>query len=254
MSLLTNIRVVLVRPTHPGNIGATARAMKNMSLGRLVLVEPERYPHPEATARAAGAEDVLEHAVICRSLDDAIADCHLVVGTSARSRRIEWPTLEPREAAHRVVSIAATGQAAVVFGQERMGLTNEELDRCRMLVTIPVNAEYPSLNLACAVQVLAYEIHLAARAATGDTSTSVKPMTRPASHEEMLRFFQHLEAALIDVRFLDPANPRLLMRRLMRLFSRAAPDQNEMNILRGILTAVQSARPAKLDTSGRESA
>jgi tRNA (cytidine32/uridine32-2'-O)-methyltransferase len=249
MPVLKNVRVVLVRPTHPGNIGATARAMKNMSLEQLVLVEPLRYPDAEATARAAGAEDVLDRAVVCGSLDEAVAGCGLVVGTSARSRHIEWPILAPQEAAAKLVATASCGPVAVVFGQERIGLTNAELDRCRLVVSIPVNAEYPSLNLASAVQILAYEVFRAAGA-----GVKGKSRTELAGHDDMLRFYRHLEAVLVDVGFLNPDNPRLLMRRLMRLFNRAAPDQNELNILRGILTAVQATRRAKLDSESGGSA
>jgi tRNA (cytidine32/uridine32-2'-O)-methyltransferase len=243
MSLFSNIRVVLVRSTHPGNVGAAARAMKNMALERLVLADPQCDLDTEASARAAGAEDVLHRAVICPSLDEAIADCELVVGSSARARRIEWPTLDPHEAAADIASAALGGQqVALLFGQERIGLTNEELDRCRAVVTIPVSNAYPSLNLACAVQVLAYEIFRAG-AVTGAETQAAGPAL---CHADMIRFRDHLEAALVDVGFLDPENPRLLMRRLMRLFHRAAPDPNEMNILRGILTAMQTtARRAR---------
>lgn len=249
MSVLNNIRIVLVRTTHPGNIGATARAMKNMALDRLVLVEPLVFPHPDATARAAGAEDVLERAKVCHTLDAAIGDCTLVVGTSARARRIGWPTLAPDEAARALVDAAAANPVAVVFGQERTGLVNDELDRCRAVVSIPVNAEYPSLNLGSAVQILAYEIFRAAGAASeGTTRTDL------AGHDDMRNFFRHLETVLVEIGFLNPENPRYLMRRLMRLFHRAEPDRNELNILRGILTAVQTPRRDKLDSGGGGSA
>jgi tRNA (cytidine32/uridine32-2'-O)-methyltransferase len=249
MSVLNNIRIVLVRTTHPGNIGAAARAMKNMALHRLMLVEPLNFPHPDATARAAGAEDVLDRAVVCNTLDVAVADCALVIGTSARARRIGWPTVTPDEAARALVAAAGAGPVAVVFGQERTGLLNEDLDRCRTVVSIPVNEEYPSLNLGSAVQILAYEIFRAAGAVSQRAGR-----TDLAGHDDMRRFFHHLEAVLVDIGFLVPENPRYLMRRLMRLFHRAEPDRNELNILRGILTAVQTPRRSKLDSGGDRSA
>ncbi|MCR4300452.1 MAG: RNA methyltransferase [Sulfuricaulis sp.] len=235
---LSNIRIVLVHPTHPGNVGATARAMKNMSLRRLYLVTPEKFPSPEATDRAAGADDVLEKAVICPSLEEAIKDCHLVIGTTARSRRIEWPTLDPPAGARRLVEGAGQGPVALLFGQERTGLLNEELDRCHCMVTIPADSEYSSLNLAGAVQILAYEIYRANLTGSASTETA-EPLGCAVSQEDMLRFYQHLEEVLQQIGFLDPANPRFLMRRLMRLFNRAGLDDNEMNILRGILTTIQ---------------
>lgn len=239
---LSNIRIVLVRPTHPGNVGATARAMKNMAMRSLYLVEPERFPSPEATDRAAGADDVLESAVICASLDEAIKDCHLVIGTTARQRRIDWPTLDPAEGARRLVEAAQLGPVALLFGQERTGLLNAELDRCHSMVTIPADKEYSSLNLASAVQILAYEIYRAVLAGAGASTTEARE-GRPANSEDMQRFYQHLEEVLQQIEFLDPDNPRFLMRRLMRLFNRAGLDDNEMNIMRGILTAIQQARP-----------
>jgi len=239
----SNLRIVLVRPTHPGNVGATARAMKNMSLRNLYLVEPENFPSPQASDRAVGADDLLQNASICASLDEALVGCHLVIGTSARQRRIEWPALDPESCARRLVEGAQSGPVALLFGQERMGLLNAELDRCHYVVTIPADKEYSSLNLACAVQILAYEIHRAMHSGATATAggTDVKE-GRPVSAEEMQRFYRHLEDVLQQIEFLDPENPRLLMRRLMRLFNRASPDHNEMNILRGILTAVQTKR------------
>jgi TrmH family RNA methyltransferase len=246
--MLSNIRIVLVRPTHPGNVGAAARAMKTMSLATLYLVAPQDYPSSEAGDRAAGAGDVLQRAVICETLDEALRDCHLVIGTSARRRRIAWPALDPAAGAQRLVQGAQRGAVALLFGQERCGLTNAELDRCHHVVTIPANKSYSSLNLAAAVQILAYEIHRAATDASAAVATAGPD--RPVSSEEMQRFYRHLEAVLQQLGFLDPANPRLLMRRLIRLFNRAAPDQNEMNILRGILTAIEQQR-AKLDNNSK---
>lgn len=237
-----NIRIVLVRPTHPGNVGATARAMKNMALRNLYLIEPERFPSPEATDRAAGADDVLESAVMCASLDEALKDCHLVVGTTARSRRIEWPTLDPAAGASRLVEGAKQGPVALLFGQERTGLLNSELDRCHFVVTIPADEAYSSLNLASAVQILAYEIYRTALAGSAANTTEARE-GRLASSEDMQRFYQHLEEVLQEIEFLDPDNPRFLMRRLMRLFNRAAMDDNEINIMRGILMSIQKCRP-----------
>lgn len=247
---LSNIRIVLVQPTHPGNVGATARAMKNMSLRSLYLIAPERYPSPEATDRAVGADDVLKNAVICASLDEALMDCHLVIGTSARRRRIEWPGLDPESCARRLVDGAQEGPVALLFGQERMGLTNAELDRCHFVVTIPADKEYSSLNLASAVQILAYEIYGVAQTGTTASASDARE-GKPGSSEDMQRLYQHLEEVMLEIGFLKPANPRRLMRRLMRLFNRAGLDHNELNILRGILTAVQQSR-GKLDKNTKE--
>jgi len=233
--MLTNIRIVLVETTHPGNIGATARAMKNMGLTRLYLVKPHRYPSHEASARAAGADDVLAQARLCETLDEALEGCGTVFGASARSRSISWPQLNPREAAARAVQTGAGGEVAFVFGREHAGLSNLELDRCNYLVTIPTNPEFASLNVAAAVQVLSYELRVAAQEAT-PTPMLNEPL---ASAEERERFYRHLEEVLLDLEFLNPDNPKHLMRRLRRLFNRVELDCNEVNILRGILTAVE---------------
>jgi len=247
---LSNIRIVLVRPTHPGNVGATARAMKNMALRSLYLIEPEKFPSPLATDRAAGADDVLQDAVICASLDEAIRDCHLVLGTTARQRRIEWPALDPADGARRLVDAAQQGPVALLFGQERTGLLNSELDRCHSMVTIPTDKEFSSLNLASAVQILAYEIYRATLA--GKQPEATEPRAGHAvSDEDMQRFYRHMQEVMQQIGFLDPDNPRRLMRRLMRLFNRVVLDHNEMNILRGILTAVQRQRE-KLDKNNQE--
>ena len=238
---LKNIRIVLVRPTHPGNVGAVARAMKNMCLEDLRLVAPENFPSPQANARAGGAEDVLTRASIVDSLDEALKGCHLVVGSSGRTRRIEWPLLDPRTCGEKLVSGAGQGKVALLFGRERNGLTNVELDRCQFVVQIPANTGYPSLNIACAVQILAYEIFLADR--QSQTAAPRDGESTPASHDDMQRFYRHLQEVLIQIGFLDPQNPRLLMRRLIRMYNRASPNGDELNILRGILTAVQRHRP-----------
>jgi len=212
--------------------------MKNMGLSRLVLVSPRQFPADEATARASGADDVLADAQVVGSLDEAIAGCTLVCGTTARDRSIEWPTSSPREFAGQLVSEADTGDIAVVFGRESGGLTNSELDRCHVRVAIPANELYPSLNLACAAQVLAYEIRCAGLTAAG-SDADIDSSELPVGAEDMERFYRHLEEVLVEIDFLDPGQPKKLMRRLRRLFNRAAPIANEMNILRGILTAVQ---------------
>ena len=230
-----SVRIVMVGTTHPGNIGATARAMKNMGFRDLTLVSPRSFPHEDATARASGAEDILENTIVTTTLDQALADCHFAVGASARFRAIEWPTLEPRECAARLVDASARGNVALVMGPEKSGLSNEHLDRCQALVTIPTDPEFSSLNIAMAVQVLCYELRLA----TLVLQDPGDPELRSATLEEMEYFYEHLEAALTDSGFLDPDNPRTLMRRLRRLFIRAAPDQNEINILRGVLTAFE---------------
>ncbi len=238
---LANIRIVLCRPTHPGNIGAVARAMKTMGLARLTLVAPKRFPAPEAVALAADAGDILDRAIVLSSLAEAVQDCRLVVGCSARPRRIGWPTLTPAEGARRLFEAACVGTVALVFGQERTGLTNEELDRCHAVITIPANPEYPSLNLASAVQVLAYELRVRALADAPGTEAGGIEET-PVTQAQLDLLYRHLEEVLVEIGFLDPANPRLLRRRLMRLCNRAGLDQNELNILRGILTEVQRSR------------
>ena len=234
---LRNIRIVLVHPTHPGNIGAVARAMKTMCLDALYLVEPADHLSAEARARATGADDVLLRAQHCESLREALRDCRLVIGTSARMRGIPWPALAPSSCARRLLAEASYGPVALVFGREKMGLTNAELDLCQYVVGIPANPGYPSLNLAGAVQVLSYELFCASReeAAPGWREGHV-PLAR---NDDLQRFYGHLQDVLVETAFLDPAKPRRLMRRLYRLFNRAALDENEVNILRGILTALQ---------------
>jgi TrmH family RNA methyltransferase len=238
---LSRIHVVLVRPTHAGNIGACARAMKTMGLGSLRLVRPCADIDSQARAMAAGADDVLDAAAMHDSLDEAIHDCGYVLGTSARARRIGWPLFEPKSGAAQLLAQAMSRPAALLFGQERTGLTNDELDRCHALVAIPANPDFSSLNIASALQIMAYEIYTAA------IGGAVAPeyAHTPVAHEEMRQFYRHLQQVLIETGFLNPAKPRLLMRRLVRLFNRAQPDSNEINILRGILTSVQRPYPPK---------
>ncbi len=225
--------IVLVNTSHPGNIGAAARAMKNMGLEQLCLVGPERYPSGEATARASGADDLLARADCYASLDEAIAASTLVIGASARCRTLPLPMLDPRACAALVAAQADSSRVAILFGRERTGLTNEELDRCHYLVQIPSNPDYPSLNIAAAVQVVAYELRMAA----GQEMPPREAQRDYATGAQLEQFYTHLEQTLLALEFLDPQNPKQLMRRLRRLFGRARPDQNEVNILRGILSA-----------------
>ena len=235
--MLENIRIVLSGTSHPGNIGAAARAMKTMGLTRLYLVNPKVFPAAEATARASGADDVLTHAVLCSGLGEALSGCNLVVGASARSRSISCPVINPAESAQKAFAGSERGEVAMLFGCERSGLSNAEIDRCQFLVQIPSNPDYGSLNLAAAVQIICYEI-LVVHRQSGPVSGEM-PDYVPANADEMERFYAHLEQVLIDLDFLDPDNPRQLMRRLRRLYNRARPDDNEVNILRGMLTAAQ---------------
>ena len=237
-----NIRVVLVGTSHPGNIGGVARALKNMCLSDLVLVAPEaEFPSGKARARASSALDVLDQARVVDDLEAAIADCQLVVGASARLRSIPWPLVDAREAGKNLVEQSAQGKVAVVFGRENAGLTNEELERCHQLVHIPANEEYSSLNIAAAVQVLTYEVHMAMREHNNETLhvSNDYPM---ATSEEMEGLYAHFEQSLETIGFYDPKTPRQLMRRLRRLFNRAQLDTMEMNIMRGILAAAESAK------------
>ena len=237
-----SIRIVLVGTTHPGNIGAVARAMKNMGLADLALVEPLKFPHAKATARASGAVDILDNATVTDTLAEAVKDCVYVVGASARSRSLNWPFLEPRDCAAQLLEKRQAGTVAAVFGPEKYGLTNAHLDLCDALLTIPTNPDFASLNLAMAVQVLTYEL----RVAGGDEPAPYYEPDAPlATSEELEHFYAHLETVLLGTGFLNPDNPRHLMRRMRRLFIRAAPDQNELNILRGILTSIEKPRPPK---------
>ena len=240
-SLLHRLRIVLVEPSHPGNIGAAARAMKAMGLDRLCLVAPARFPSAEATARAAGADDVLHEARLVGSVDEALAGCGLVLGTTARARRIEWPVVDARDGARRAMAQAARTPVAVLFGRERSGLSNAEVDRCHVLIRIPASPRFSSLNVAAAVQIVAYEMRLAAYSAGVPSAASDAP---PATADELEGLYRHLERTLVRIGYLDPSAPKLLMRRLRRLCSRAGPDRAEINILRGILTAATRASVA----------
>ena len=236
--MLSNIRIVLIGTTHPGNIGAVARAMKNMCLEQLYLVQPKKYPSAEATDRASGADDLLQRAKVCDSLDEALQGCRMVVGASARLRSVNWPQVDPKECAEQLLGEAQHGDVALIFGRESSGLSNSELDRCHLLAHIPANQEYSSLNLSQAVQVLCYELHMASLG-----QKSVEPERADvATAEELEGLFAHLEQAMVDIDFSDPRQSDKLQRRLRRLFFRARPDQDELNIVRGILSAAQGKK------------
>ncbi len=231
-SAMNSCRIVLVETSHPGNIGAAARAMRVMGLSELALVSPKIFPSPKADALASGALDVLENAKLFDTLADALADCSFAYAATARNRYLAAPDITPREMAAEAVT--RTGKVALVFGAERTGLTNEQLALCQRLVHIPTANDYSALNLAQAVQVLSYELFLAQHH---------QAPTPPKTHQavdlsQMAHFYTHLEHVLIEAQFLHPDNPRQLMRRLRHLFDRAEPDQNEINILRGILSAL----------------
>ncbi|HBC36762.1 tRNA (cytosine(32)/uridine(32)-2'-O)-methyltransferase TrmJ [Marinobacter sp. UBA2498] len=257
------IRIILVETSHSGNIGAVARAMKNMGLGNLWLVNPSSFPDEASYARAAGASDVLDSAHVVSSLDEALADCVLVMGTSARGRKVPWPVCAPPEAAAAAAEHAGSGPVAMVFGRENHGLSNDELQRCHYHIHIPSNPDYSSLNLAMAVQVMCYELRMYYLRSLegGEGSPYLKSMTRPgdegwdvppAKVHDVEGFFGHLEQVLIDVDFHRRENPRQLMTRLRRLFQRARLDQMEINILRGILTAVQKASGTRNNSKSTE--
>ncbi|MFW5815807.1 MAG: RNA methyltransferase [Wenzhouxiangella sp.] len=244
-SLLKRIRVVLVGTTHPGNIGSTARAMKVMGLSRLVLVDPRTFPSGEATALASNADDVLAAATVVDTFTDAIAGCALVLGCSGRPRALPMPTLDARSAAARALVEAGRHEVAVVFGREKTGLHDVEIRACHYLVSIPTSATYDSLNLAQAVQVVCYEIRQALLGGLpgGLPGEIAPPDWTPEPPERLEVFFRRLEQALLEIQFLNPAQPKRLMQRLRRLYLRARPDENELNILNGIVSAtLETAR------------
>lgn len=230
-----NIRIVLVNTSHPGNIGAAARAMKNMAFSRLYLVQPEIFPHQQATVRAAGADDILANATVVSDLQTALKDCDLVFATSARLRTLPWPVCNPRQCAEQI-SQQPQREVAIVFGRERTGLTNEELSSCHQHVYIPTASDFSSLNLAAAVQLVVYEIYMKT---LNKHEQSEFPEERSlATANQMDGYYQHLEQTLINLEFLDPKQPKMLIQRLKRLFNRAQIDITELNILRGILSAM----------------
>ncbi|MEY4729793.1 MAG: hypothetical protein RL020_951 [Pseudomonadota bacterium] len=234
-SPLDQIRVVLSHTSHPGNIGAAARAMKTMGLSQLVLLNPKKFPHADADDRATGAIDLLGRAQVCTELDEAFQGCVLVAGVTARRRDLSHKMVSVREGAEQLVQESASGPVALFFGAEMSGLTNAELDKCQLLITIPANPEFSSLNLASAVQIVAYELRMA---------TSLGAFTdinehEPATFEELEYLYTHLEKVVIDINFLDPTHPKRMMQRLRRMFSRARLEKNEVDILRGILSMIE---------------
>lgn len=235
--MLNNVKVVLVGTSHSGNIGSAARAMKVMGLSQLVLVDPQCEVDEQTIALAAGAADIAQNALIVNTLDEAIVDCGLVVGSSARSRTLEWPMLEPRECGEKFAVEGEQHPVALIFGRERTGLTNDELQKCHYHVCIPANPEYSSLNLAMAVQTLAYEV----RVAFLEREKQAYPVQEEEypRHEELEMFYQHLEKVITDTQFISADKPNLVMNKLRRLFSRARPEAQELNILRGILTSIE---------------
>ncbi|QOW46313.1 MULTISPECIES: RNA methyltransferase [Acinetobacter] len=250
---LSHVRIVMVNTTLPANIGSALRAMKTMGLSKLVLVAPKTYPHPDIDALAAGATDLIEQIEIVETLEDAIKDCHLVFGTSARSRTIPWPLLDARPAAEKSMQAVIHDQQeiAIVFGREDRGLTNEELALANYHVTIPVNSDYGVLNVAQAIQVLCYEMRMATlafadkqhddQAVMHVTDSEDMHWDEPlVTHEQMEQFYPHIEKMLAEIEFMDPQNPRLLPLRLRRLFGRIQLDKMEYHLLRGIFSRVQA--------------
>lgn len=240
--MLENIRIVLVHTSHTGNIGSAARAMKTMGLSQLVLVNPVSAPDGKSNALAAGAGDVLANAKIVSTLAEAVADCGLVIGTSARSRTLSWPMLEPRECGEKMINEVSNYPVALVFGRENNGLSNDELQQCHFHVCIPANPEYSSLNLAAAVQTLCYEVRMAYL----NLTRSQYPDNQPSDNEYPLAedlegFYSHLEQTLIKTNFIIAKHPGMVMTKLRRLYNRARPETQELNILRGILASVDKS-------------
>ena len=239
------VRIVLIDPSHPGNIGSVARAMKNMALSDLVLVRPRAFPHPEAIALAAGADDVLNTARIAGSVAEAISDCAFIAGTTSRPRSYHWEFTTPREVSARIVALPDENRCALLFGSERFGLGTEDLNHCNVLVRIPANPAYCSLHLAMAVQLLAYEIFMAREQPQSHLQLEM-PL---ASSGDMEHLYAHLSRVLEAIHFEDRTG--YLMERLRRLFNRAQLDQNEINILRGILSAVQAPKEPRTGSGPR---
>lgn len=239
-SPLDNVRIVLSHASHAGNIGATARAMKTMGLSVLYLVNPKSFPSNEADVRASNARDILEQARVVGSLEEALQDCILAAAMTARPRDLAHRTLAAREAAGELFHHAQHAPVALVFGRESSGLTTAEIGKCQITVHIPANPHYASLNLAAAVQLMAYELRMASTETM--PATSQQSIYRLASFQEIELFYSHLEQAMIYSGFLDPARPKRLMQRIRRLFARAQLEKEEVNILRGIISALEKRR------------
>ncbi len=240
--MLDKVKIVLVGTSHPGNIGSAARAMKVMGLRRLVLAEPQCEVNEQTLALASGAADVVHNAQVVASLEEAVADCGLVIGSSARSRTLNWPMLESRECGEKMVQQGEQHPVALLFGRERTGLTNAELQKCHYHVSIPANPEYSSLNLAMAVQTLSYEIRMAYLERLKNSRIQTAPASLQQAyprHKELEMFYQHLEKVITDTQFISPDKPNMVINKLRRLFNRAQPEAQELNILRGILTSVE---------------
>ncbi|HBR95951.1 MAG TPA: tRNA (cytosine(32)/uridine(32)-2'-O)-methyltransferase TrmJ [Gammaproteobacteria bacterium] len=228
------VRIVLVETSHAGNIGATARAMKNMSVEKLCLVRPCKFRTYDAYARSSGANDIIDNATVCNTLQDALVGCTRVYGTSARARSLEWQSVDLRSAATELGEASTREDVAVVFGNERSGLSNEDLALCHRRLHIPTNPSFSSLNVAAAVQLVVYELGQV----MGAEDTAEREVAEPvAPVDDVERFYTHLQQTLEALEFLDPAKPRQLMRRLRRLYNRARPTSTELSILRGILAA-----------------
>lgn len=241
--MLENIRIVLVETSHTGNMGSTARAMKTMGLTNLWLVNPLVKPDSQAISLSAGASDVIGNATIVDTLDQALEGCGLVVGTSARSRTLPWPMLEPRECGVRSIQEVQHAPVAIVFGRERVGLTNDELQKCHYHVAIPANPEYSSLNLAMAVQILSYEVRVAWLDCQQQGEVAHEESPYPLV-DDLERFYQHLEETLLHTGFIRQSHQGQVMSKLRRLFTRARPETQELNILRGILSAITKTTPS----------
>ena len=238
---LARIRIVLSHTSHPGNIGACARAMKTMGLSRLTLVNPKAFPDAEAEARASGASDLLDQAVVCQTLTEALKDTVMVAGMTARRRDLALPFCWAREGAAKLVAVAEQGEVALLFGNESSGLSNEELSLCHLPIMIPANPDYSSLNLGAAVQLMCYELRLAA-ATPGEAPRNEVAL---ATAEEIEGFHAHLEQTAIASGFLDPAQPNRLMLRFRRLFARTGLEREEVSILRGLLTTFEKPKIRK---------
>jgi len=248
LASLAQLRIVLVEPTHPGNIGSVARAMKTMGLSRLVLVNPKKFPHYEASKLSAGAESVLLDAEVVSTTEQAINDCTMVLGTSVREREVSWPTFDPRETAANVEEHVGKPehQVAILFGRESSGLTNAEMDLCQSQIRISANDQYSSLNLANAVQIIAYELRIRFLASSrdieagGDSLTASKERQSAATKAQKDGHLEHLQKTLESLNFIKAKPPTVLMRKLTRLYNKADLTVEEIQILRGILSAMQS--------------
>ena len=241
---LHNFRVVLCQTSHPGNIGSAARAMKTMGLQHLYLVNPHSFPDAHATALSTGAADLLENAIVTNTLAEALSGCAYAIGMSARKRGLSHELVNVRTAAAKAIDIATTQPVALVFGTEMSGLSNAELDHCQLLAMIQANPEYSSLNLAAAVQIMCYELRMAALEAQNLPDDNLSPNTTPeyATIDSLEAYYTHLEETLLHIGYLNPAAPKKLMERLRRIYARIRLEKEEVNLLRGILTLTVTPR------------